>query len=252
MYNTRTENLDALLSIICEELQLPTSEYDRAEEHYVAVGHWLDAEGSLLRSWKPVIYPQGSFRIGTTVKPLKEDEFDLDLVCELQLGEANIAPLSVLDMVERRLRDHGTYHNMIERKRRCVRLTYAHEFHLDILPARPDGQASGTRVRIPDGDLSMWLPSDPRGYARWFEGQAERIKLARVEPVPDQESVAEKSSLQRAVQLLKRWRDLAYQDNTDVAPRSIVLTTLAGECVVEATSTSAALREIIDGITIRV
>ena len=29
------------------------------------------------------VYPQGSYRIGTTVRPLSEEEFDLDFVVEL-------------------------------------------------------------------------------------------------------------------------------------------------------------------------
>jgi hypothetical protein len=49
-----------------------------------------------------------------------------------------------------------------------------------------------------------------------------------IEPVPAMQSVDEKTSLQRVVQLLKRARDRFVTD-LDPPPRSIVLTTLAGE-----------------------
>ena len=34
------------------------------------IGEWLDGKDSSLSVYKPVIYPQGSFRLGTMIKPL--------------------------------------------------------------------------------------------------------------------------------------------------------------------------------------
>ncbi len=251
MFRSRNDHLDALLALICEELQLPPSSYNIAEQRYLAVGAWLEGTGSPLRRYGPTIYPQGSFRIGTTVRPLSGDEFDLDLVCNLDLGVNHVSPLVILNAVEQRLRQHGDYARMIERKRRCVRLTYANEFHLDVLPARPSWPPQGTQLLIPDRELMTWLKSNPKGYAEWFEGRSKTFfteMRKRVEPLPDHENADEKNSLQRAVQLLKRWRDVRYEKSVDVAPRSIVLTTLAGLFFTGTPSTSNEFGEIVGAV----
>jgi hypothetical protein len=251
MFASRTAQLDDLLALICEDLQLSPSKHRLAEERYLAVGSWLEAEGSVLRFGHPRIYPQGSFRIGTTVRPLAGEEFDLDFVLELEFGSLDLSPLAVLDLLEARLSEHGTYRHMIERKKRCIRLTYTREFHLDILPARPQLPPQGTRVWIPDRELRIWLRSDPKGYATWFEGRSTAgvVTLVRkVEPLPDHETSDEKTPLQRVVQLLKRWRDIAYQEDSDDAPRSIVLTTLAGHAFAGSESTSDAFGEVVRGL----
>lgn len=250
-FASRTEQLDDLLALTCEELQLPPSWHDSADQHYHAVCDWLEAEGSPLRRLRPLMYPQGSFRIGTTVPPVGRAEYDLDFVCELAADYRLITPVGLLDLVESRLRQHGTYRTMIERLKRCIRLTYAGKFHMDILPACPEIARVATAVRIPDRKLLAWLPSDPKGFAAWFESRSRLVLITlsrKAEPIPDQETAAEKTPLQRSVQLLKRWRDLCYQRDPDRAPRSIVVTTLAGHAYQGESSTSGALTAVIDGI----
>ncbi len=249
LFDSREAQLDDLLALICEELQLPPSWHDTAERRYHAVCDWLESEGSPLRQFRPALYPQGSFRIGTTVRPIGREEFDLDLVCELALGPQEHDPLQVLDAIEHRLAAHETYRPMLKRLRRCVRLVYASQFHLDVLPARPETPQNGTRIRVPDRKLQCWMPSNPKGYAAWFEarGSLAIVTLARkAEPVPGQQPASEKSSLQRTVQLLKRWRDLVYHDDVERAPRSIVLTTLAAHAYAGEPSTSQSLTAVID------
>jgi hypothetical protein len=80
---TTVNEIDALLSQIAVELQLPTALEKEARAHYHALTRYL-AQSSLA-GYSPDLYAQGSFRIGTTVKPLAGDEFDLDFVVELQM-----------------------------------------------------------------------------------------------------------------------------------------------------------------------
>lgn len=252
MFASRTDHLDSLLGLVCEELQLPPSFHELAEQRYHAVGDWLGGSGSPLQPWRPSIYSQGSFRTGTTIRPLAGDEFDVDLVCELDLGLKQASPLVVLNLVEQRLQAHPEYSRMIERKKRCIRLTYASEFHLDVLPARPMSSPKGTNLLIPDRELVAWLQSNPKGYAAWFASRSalyfETLRTRAVEPLPDHESAGQKTPLQRAVQLFKRWRDVRYEKLAEAAPRSIVLTTLAGHFYSGAASTSDAFGKIIDAI----
>lgn len=247
--------LDDLLARICEELQLPASMRRQAEERYHSIGDWLSEPGTRLASASPKIYPQGSLSIGTTVKPLAREEFDLDLVCELQLDPRRILnPLELLAAVEARLKERGIYDGMLEMKNRCVRVNYANEFHMDILPAAPDSGAPAGSLVVPDREAKAWKASNPKGYAAWFNGRAALVKLAReafakhVEPLPQPQSTGEMESLRLVVQLLKRWRDVAYKSKPEHAPISIVLTTLAGHSYEGEASVNRAISGVLDKI----
>jgi len=222
--------LDDLLARICYKLQISQTQHKVAEDRYTAISRWLEADGSPLAAFWPAIYAQGSLRIGTTVRPIARQEYDLDLVCEMQIDWRMIRrPVFLLDMVETRLREDDTYRTMLERKNRCVRVKYANEFHLDILPACPDPEAGNGCVLVPDREANDWKGSNPKGYAQWFESRAELLAkrfVERVEPLPMPEPTEFKLPLKRVVQLIKRWRDVAYNESRDDAPISIVLTTL--------------------------
>lgn len=252
MTETFTSHLDDLLERVCVSLQLTATQYKLARERYEAVGTWLGADESLIAHLRPGIHPQGSLAIGTTVRPTRYTEYDLDLVCELQADWTAVNAVGILDLIETRMKENEIYRPMVERKRRVIRLNYANDFHLDILPALPDSWAGGTCVRVPDRELRAWKPSNPKGYASWFEERAAlvRLKIEKFDmaPLPAQESVEAKPPLKRIVQLLKRWRDLAYAADPVCAPISIVLTTLAGTHYAGETSVSEGMMRILDGI----
>jgi hypothetical protein len=136
---------------------------------------------------------------------------------------------------------------MVELKNRCVRIVYANEFYMDILPACQDHAAGGTCLQVPDRQVKSWKASNPIGYANWFKWQAElgpRLLLEKAMPVPAQQRTEDKRPLQLVVQLMKRWRDIYYA-GADGAPISIVLTTLAAEYYKGEQSISEALLLIL-------
>ena len=244
--------IDELLEEICVALQITDTLYDQAKERYKTVGKWLSAEGSFLASLQPNIYPQGSARLGTTVKPRHQEEHDVDLICHMEIPP-NLYPEpgTVLNLVEARLNQSGHYKGKVEPYKRCVRINYANEFHLDITPARRDPSRSGSCILVPDRKIKQWKPSNPIGYAEWFERQTDREKRAmadrKIAPFPAQEPAKRKGSLRRAVQLLKRHRDIVF-DGSDDAPRSIALTTLAGHHYEGQDLTTDALMGILDNV----
>jgi hypothetical protein len=249
--------MDDLLWRICEELQLSPTRYQLAVDRYEAVCRWLEAQGSVVAQYRPSMYPQGSMRIGTTVKPSGRDEYDLDFVCEFGVPSSTFeSPLQLLKLVVVRLQQNDAYARLLEIKNRCVRLNYANEFHMDILPACPDAANGRSCLLVPDRESRWWKPSNPKGYGDWFEQRcelvlavlAERAILAKADPVPAQEANWEKATLKRAVQLLKRWRDIRYQKQPDMAPISMVLTTLAAQTYQGQLSVSEALTDILNGI----
>ena len=209
--------IDDLLMRMCVELQLDASRYTLAETSYHAVGEWLEGQ-SLVAYLKPAIYPQGSMLLNTTVKPLLGDEYDLDFVCELICGTASFRDaVDALNLIERALRANRVYDSMVERKNRCVRLNYAHSFHMDILPACKDQRNGGTCILVPDRRLHAWTPSNPKGFASWFDARGRqtmrRILLDKAAPLPVQQTADTKAPLTLCVQLWKRWRDVFYKNN---------------------------------------
>ncbi|MHA1227216.1 MAG: nucleotidyltransferase [Candidatus Hodarchaeales archaeon] len=229
-------NLNRDLQTIALKLDIDPTRYKKAETSYKAVGKWLEAEGSPLHQYDPVIYPQGSFLLGTVVKPLNED-YDLDFVCLLQQGYS-LHSQETFRMIRDQLEEHGTYSTMLQPpKNRCWRLVYAGDFHMDIIPAIPDSERGDTAILVPDRKLSDWTKSDPKEYAKWFMARIKdqydllRAELAKkelkeVEEVPD---YFVKTQLQQAIQLMKRHRDIAFQEGRKKdKPISIIITTLAG------------------------
>jgi hypothetical protein len=152
-------------------------------------------------------------------------------------------------------------------KHRCWRLEYADEmrFHMDILPCIPEGVErrvllrevmvrAGTPEDLAKGvaNLSVsitddrdpyfrlftdtWPISNPIGFARWFESRMKlatmllekRLLEARAARIDDLPAFRWKTPLQRAVQLMKRHRDILFAGNCELKPGSNVLTTLSG------------------------
>ena len=243
-----------ILQHLSKALDIPESRYLEAVEKYKAVGKWLGKEDSPLALYAPDVYVQGSFSLGTVVKPfLREDEYDIDLVCQLKIPKTYITQQLLKKMVGDRLKENKIYAAMLDVEgRRCWTLNYADDakFHMDILPAIPDDFDWLIGLGVPY-DLAKhavcitdkkkwnsnpeWPRSNPKGYAQWFRQRmitifetqiralAKQLK-AKVEEVPEYKV---KTPLQRAIQILKRHRDIMFEKDPDDKPISIIITTLA-------------------------
>lgn len=271
----RREDLQRILADLANELDVPPSKYEDAKERYDAVGEWLNEENSILAPYEPRIYPQGSFALGTAIKPLGEEEYDVDAVCCLQTTKREVTQKQLKDMVGQRLKEHGTYARMLDPKdggRRCWTLKYADssKFHLDVLPAIPDPcdwlVALGVPRSIAQHAISItdkatwntagdWPRSNPQGYVEWFKTRMRVIleerrrlvaleKRADVQEVPDYEV---RTPLQRVIQLLKRHRDVRYNGDDD-KPISIIISTLAARAYNNEADLIAAILNVVPGM----
>src|SRR5256885_4249773 len=120
MQITFKESLNQLLNKLGEELDIPDHIYEDVVLKYERVGEWLDAEDSALRQYKPEIFPQGSMRLGTTVRPIHDDgEYDIDLVCHLIIYKESITQKDLKDKVGKRLKEHEEFGKMLVESRRC-------------------------------------------------------------------------------------------------------------------------------------
>lgn len=256
--DSRQAMQDSLLQHACQSIELTATMYNDARSKYGAVGEWLGGGDGLLALLSPIIYPQGSMALGTTVRPLIDAEFDLDLVCRL-LGWLGMKPAEIYDAVYARLHANGMYRPILERKPRCLRLNYAGNFHLDIVPACADRSGWGA-ILVPDRKLECWCPSNPEEFGRLFffacklaprSGLGALAKRAEVRPLPSPVPSEFKYPLQRIVQILKRVRDLFYNGDADM-PASIVITTLAMQTYCGSESISEGLLGVLEGIQAQV
>lgn len=202
-----------VLKSILEKIELPNSAYEKAEKRYQDIGEWLHRPESSCAEYDPRVFSQGSFRLGTAIRPDSDEEYDLDMGCNLQQG------LSKSQITQKQLKTHIGYELELYRKargireelaekKRCWRLEYADglSFHMDIVPCIPesDGDKGILKKRMVENsrldealaqNVSLlavsitdntdpsykvttddWRTSNPEGYARWFET---RMKTAQ-------------------------------------------------------------------------
>lgn len=129
----RNAQLDDLLNRICESLQLNEDRKRKVEERYKAVSEWIEKDYGIFHN--ALIYPQGSYRIGTTVKPRNGEEYDLDFVVQIDENWMQLPFSRVYSEFKRRLEENEDYKRMLQEKSRCIRLVYADDFHMDIIPS---------------------------------------------------------------------------------------------------------------------
>jgi Zn-dependent peptidase ImmA (M78 family)/transcriptional regulator with XRE-family HTH domain len=237
MYSTLDQQLDELLQVSIDSLDISDEEYRLSVSRYEAVSQ------SLADYWdeSPAggdVYPQGSMRLGTVTRNIhRNDEIDIDLVARRDLRKTSITQAELkadtghgLDLfVESRPEGHPSN----KEGKRCWTLHYS-GFHLDVLPALPDEEDSGTGILITDTGLRPWLPSNPIGYADWFHAvmrtewlEKRAVLVEKGMDVADVPDWKVKTTLQRTVQALKRHRDIYFTDDLADRPASVIITTLA-------------------------
>ena len=282
-YEDRKNEFSEMLEYLAESLDISESRFKEAEERYQAVGKWLERDESVVSEFDPAIYTQGSFRLGTVIKPITDEEkYDIDLACRLNLTKNQVSQRQLKDLVGVEIKSYALANNMknpATESRRCWTLKYAEktQFHMDILPCIPDSEAfklilqsrgipgniTEHAIAITDSTLPNygyldedWLRSNPKGYAEWFKDRMEiqfetrRMILAesisaKAEDVPEYKV---KTTLQRAVQLLKRHRDIMFEKDSEDKPISMIITTLAAHAYQNEADLYSALSTIINGM----
>lgn len=227
--------LNLLLRDIAHKVQLSATDYRLAQDRYCAVSDYICAAGSAIAQFSPLLYPQGSFRIQSTISSsLDRDEYDIDLMLELVLRR-DLDPDTVLELVRGSIdRGFGSrYHGKVTKKKRCVTIDYDN-MHLDITPAVLIPEAPERTCVIFDRhpERSDHVLSNPEGFACWFESRTlsgSMLAEVRKAAVPNQAPLEDKSIALLALQLLKRWRNVHYDDG-EQKPPSVVLAYLVAEC----------------------
>ncbi|HHL35580.1 MAG TPA: nucleotidyltransferase [Desulfobulbaceae bacterium] len=270
-----------------QKLDISPSKYQQAMERFKTMRSYLlegEYEGATAQS---EIYLQGSFKLGTEIRPYKDSkdaDYDIDIVCRLEHQKEIIAPKTVKHQVGDHLKAHGTYEKMLDDEgKRCWTLNYAEQdgvgFHMDILPSVQESwntfreyyryhSAIAVTNKCSDTGTYNWTPSNPKDFAEWFYDKNktafEDVKQAQKQVLfenyrqdglfSDRDAVPNihvKTPLQRAIQLLKRHRDIRFcnQQNEKCKPISMVITVLSAQIYRNESTIYETLRNLIDTLS---
>jgi len=273
---------DALLAA-ARKLDISPSKYKQAMERFNSMKDYLVGGEFKDATFPPEVYLQGSFKLGTEVRPYTnctDADYDIDAVCLLGHSKEETTPYKVKHQVGDLLKAHGTYKRMLDDEgKRCWTLNYSEEdgigFHMDILPSvqesysaiegRIGKNAIAVTNKIARTGAYAWSTSNPKDFAKWFFDKNKvafnSVKLAQkqllfetwrkdglfadTDAVPD---VHVKTTLQRAIQILKRHRDIRFcnQTNEKFKPISMVITVLAAQVYQNESTIHETLRHLID------
>ena len=240
---------------VIKSLDITPTMFKNAEEKYKNISAFLNKNGLDVD-----ISLQGSFAIGTAIKPYsqgRDKSYDVDVICvyddkTIQSQEARERLLLVLN-------DSEVYSDKITEWPKCFTLDYAkigdYDFSIDLVPTRrkegniPKASANSfyltdiLEIAIKEKKYD-WYTINPKGYQKWFCDINSKFALynrelrmnqvfednkhifAKVEDIPE---YFNKSALQEAIQILKRSRDVYFSKirDDDNKPASIIITTFA-------------------------
>lgn len=248
------------ISKLIDNLDIPPTLFKNACEKYKNLAEFLTNNGI-----KADIYPQGSFALGTVVKPYSSEMsgYDLDFICLVEGNREDYDPLELKNEVYDVLQNSDRYKNKIVNYDKCITIKYAgvdgYDFSIDIVPATDETivhkiilaskcnkpELISTTIAIPSikAKNQEWISTNPKGYLKWFNEINKPFKnyselnyrnrlfnnnkqfYQSIEKIPDEMI---RSSLQRVIQIIKRHRDIYYKriDKEDLKPLSSLITTL--------------------------
>lgn len=195
---------EAFAAFLQDVVNLNQTRLDQLDTRVAAIVACLEADETL--GWRVEEHiPQGSWAHRTIIKPLPEDEFDADILLVLT-AEPDWAtdPGEYLRQVRAALQRSRTYNGKTERKNRCVRVRYAGDCHVDVVPCiEVDGQ-----TQIVNYDEQKFELTNPDGLTAWIRARDGTTR----------------GNLRKVIRVLKYLRDFK---STFTVP-SVILATLVG------------------------
>lgn len=231
--------INNILERVVDKIKISDVLFADANDEYTRLSDFINNNS---KKFTIEIYPQGSFALGTVIKPITEnDEYDLDIVCEFadNYGQsAKELKYCVKQWLESYRKVRG---EEITEKPRCWHVEYEDlsKFHIDIIPAY---YYDYNTIKITNKNKSTeeysYISSNPRGYIKWFlDNCKEKVRHLYANDsryvnfdeafIEDLKRNKRTTTLQQAIQLLKRHRNIMFQDNPEYQPISIIITTLA-------------------------
>jgi hypothetical protein len=190
------------------EVNLDPTRLTRLQESVDAIENFITGHDGLSVMFLDLI-PAGSWAFRTIIRPVQAtDGFDADVL--LHIVEQNgWLPKDYIEYVFQAFKASGTYKDMVQRHKRCVRIVYAGEFHIDVVPYLERAGQHYITYRLEPPETGTFELSYPEGFTEWM----------------DERERASNGTFVKVVRLLKYLRD--YKNTFTCV--SVILTTLFGE-----------------------
>lgn len=181
----RDSRLKDLLNML-KKLDITPTMHNNAVEKYTNLGNFLNEKGI-----EANFYPQGSFALGTVVRPYSNDKvdnnFDLDAICEVAVPKKNTDPQLLKEAIEQAFEEDKTYKDKLHKFDKCCTIEYSENggagFSIDIISAVEEDPATkqqlnfeqqkyvNTAIAIAskDSDGYDWISNNPKGFKIWFD-----------------------------------------------------------------------------------
>lgn len=202
--------VDTFNEFLRDTVNLNQTRLDQLDQRVESIFGALENDTELAQSVIDHI-PQGSWAHNTIIRPVNGREFDADFLLRLEeRSDWTADPKQYLLKTRAAFTRSSTYENMVRLKNRCVRISYANDCHVDVVPflELPDG-----REVIVNRSDNCFEETNPEGFTGWMQ---EKDAIAC-------------GNLRKVIRLLKFLRD----HKTTFSVRSVILTTLVGSQVQE-------------------
>ena len=249
---------------LIKKLDLTPAMYRNAKEKYDNLRDFLKEKDNSI-----IFHPHGSFMLGTTTRPYKEQmerNYDLDSICLFNITSDETNPNEIRSQLQNWLESTEKYSAKIDNYPRCITINYADYgslgFSIDVVPSAgatenqkrqmiikgclPEYCNTAIEVaEVNETEKDRWISSNPQAYVKWFEEinapfadvnrvqNRKKIYESNMDLYKSEEDVPEyfnKSSLQMAIQLLKRARDVYFsklgKEKEKLKPISAIISTI--------------------------
>lgn len=176
-----------------------------------------------LRAWlkknnKPTFAPinQGSYAMGTGVKPIGNRDYDIDVGLKFNLDVEDYEPVKVKEWVYEALSGSN---RTVEMMRPCVRVQYhkngEEAYHVDLAVYGNCGE----QLQLAKG----YSRSDTK-LKKWEDADPEKLKQLLHDKFTDED---ERLQFKRIIRYLKRWKAEQFSASGEAEPKGIAMTAMA-------------------------
>ncbi|MFB0838758.1 cyclic GMP-AMP synthase DncV-like nucleotidyltransferase [Arthrobacter sp. E44] len=148
-----------------EKVNLNQSRLNLLSQRVTAIENFLSND-EVFGEYVVEVIPQGSFAHGTIIKPVGNKEFDADVLV-LMDGVEGWEPSDYVQKLYEAFGRRASYRSMRSRKKRCVTIDYAGDFHVDVVPFVTLYGAPYVTNR----NTNQFEPAAPDEFTEWLEGK---------------------------------------------------------------------------------
>lgn len=196
-------------TFISDTVNLNQSRIDQLEGRVETISSFLRDSGFRPRIRR--FTAQGSWAHKTIIKPPGDKDFDADLLVVIDEMKG-WAPAQYGNELHTVFKGSNTYKDKVSRGTRSVEMSYAGDFHLDMVPVIQEIGGNGKRFFVCNRSDDRFEETAPEAYTAWFR---ERNRITGT------------NQLRKVIRLLKYLRDV----KGTFSAKSILLTTLAARQV---------------------